>query len=66
MVGVVVAPLLVIELVLASPDLLFLVFMVGLAGYIWAVQLNLARTKHLFRVSEPVRARARRLLHREP
>ncbi len=57
MVGVVVAPLLVLEVLLAYPDWQFAAFMTGLALFIWVTQLGIARREHLFRLAEPVRAR---------
>jgi glycerol-3-phosphate acyltransferase PlsY len=49
-VGVVVLPLLVAQLLLARPDLEFMVFMVALAINIWIVQLTISRREHLFKV----------------
>ena len=55
MVGVVVAPLLVLEIVLARPDWQFAVFVTALASFIWVVQLSIARREGLFHLAEPVR-----------
>ncbi len=66
MVGVVCAPLLVAGLALSRPDPLYLAFVTGLAGWIWLVQVDLMRRQHLFRLAEPARSEARRLLHRNP
>ena len=59
-VGVVVAPLLVLETLLARPDWQFAAFMTLLAGFIWVIQLGIVRREHLFRVAEPVRVRLAR------
>lgn len=54
-VGVLVVPVLEVELLLSRPDWQFLIFMTGLAGLIWVVQLSIARQQHLFRLADPVR-----------
>lgn len=56
-VGVVVAPLLVVEMIVGRPDWEFATFMIALAAHIWFVQLWIARTNHLFRLAGPVRDR---------
>lgn len=63
-VGVVVAPLLVLQIVLARPDWQFALFMTVLAGWIWIVQLSLALHDHLFRLSDPVKVRLGKLVDR--
>jgi glycerol-3-phosphate acyltransferase PlsY len=60
-VGVFVAPLLVVEVVLGQPEWQLGAFTVALAAHIWFTQLWIARTNHLFRLAEPVRARLARL-----
>ena len=61
MVGVIVAPLLAIEVVLGRPDPIFAVFMVGLAAFIWAIQLRRVRRDDLWHLSGPTRSRVTRL-----
>ena len=61
MVGVIVAPLLAIEIVLGRPDPIFAVFMVGLAAFIWAIQLRRVRRDDLWHLSGPTRSRVTRL-----
>lgn len=56
-VGVVTAPVLVLEIALGRPDPAFLAFVTGLAGMIWLVQFGIAHERRLFRVAAPVRAR---------
>ena len=56
-VGVVVAPLLVLELLVGRPEWLFGTFAVALATHIWLTQLWIARANHLFRLVAPVRDR---------
>lgn len=56
-VGVFAVPTLVIQLLLARPDLGYGVFMTALGALIFAVQVAIARERHLFRVAPPVRAR---------
>lgn len=56
-VGVIVTPLLELELLLARPDWRFMAFMTALAGLIWATQVGLARSEHLLHFAEPVRGR---------
>lgn len=60
-VGVVVVPLLVLELVLGRPDWQLFVFMSVLSLLIFTVQLSVARREHLFRLAEPVSAWIHRL-----
>lgn len=55
MVGVITAPLLVLEAVLAHPDGRYAVFLGGLAAFIWLTQLGIARREHLLRLAEPAR-----------
>jgi glycerol-3-phosphate acyltransferase PlsY len=56
-VGVIVPPLLELELLLARPDWQFMAFMTALTGLIWATQLGIARSEHLIHFAEPVRVR---------
>lgn len=63
-VGVFAVPLLVVELLLARPDWQYGAFMFVLATLIWLTQFGLARSQHLFRLSDQMheriaRARAR-------
>jgi glycerol-3-phosphate acyltransferase PlsY len=56
-VGVVVAPLLALEILLAGPGWEFAAFMTALAGFIWATQLSIALHERLFRLVAPARGR---------
>lgn len=60
-VGVFVAPLLAVEVLLGGAGWRFATFMCGLAGFIWLVQLGIARRDHLLRLSDPARARLARI-----
>lgn len=64
MVGVVAVPLLALELLLARPEWQFALFSVGLATFIWLVQLGIARREHLFRLAKPARLGLSRLASR--
>lgn len=56
-VGVVVAPVLALEILLARPDWQFAAFMTALAAFIWVTQLDIARHEHLFRFVGPAHTR---------
>jgi glycerol-3-phosphate acyltransferase PlsY len=55
LVGVVTAPLLVAQVLLGPADWPFAAFMAALAGFIWAVQVGIARQNRLFRLAGPAR-----------
>jgi glycerol-3-phosphate acyltransferase PlsY len=57
MVGVIVAPMLLVEVVLGPAEWQVTTFVSVLVGFIWTVQLGIAHDKHLFRLAEPVRSR---------
>lgn len=56
-VGVVVAPLLGLEVLLGGPEPVQAVFMLGLAAYIWIVQLRHVRSEDLWHLSDKTRSR---------
>ena len=59
-VGVVVAPVLALQLLLARPDWYYAAFMTALVGLIWLTQLGIVRREHLLHLAGPVRARLAR------
>jgi glycerol-3-phosphate acyltransferase PlsY len=60
-VGTVAVPVLVVEVLLARPEWQFAVFMTVLGVIIWVTQLGVARARHLFRLSNPMRERVARM-----
>jgi glycerol-3-phosphate acyltransferase PlsY len=59
-VGVLVAPALVLQIALGRTDAQSAWFTAGLAGFIWLTQVGVARERDLFHFSAPVRAMLRR------
>lgn len=53
-VGVLVVPVLELEVLLSSADWQLVTFMTALTGIIWVVQLSIVRQQHLFHLAAPV------------
>jgi len=64
LVGVVTAPLLVVEIVLGAADWRLAAFIAALAGFIWAIQVGIARHDQLFRLVAPAQLDLARSRHR--
>jgi hypothetical protein len=59
-VGVIVLPLLLVQLALGQADRPLALFMAVLIGFIWYTQLRIALSQRLFRLAEPAREKLTR------